>query len=322
MYKLYPDCIPVKGFSRSVIFNLFHNEYIYIPNDLYNLLNKYENTTEWYKHIEKSKHLILDEYIKHLVDEKCLYHVNDLSSGLVSLEYTWDTPEDVSILNIETTHNVSYKELDLVNYLKKTRVQNLVINSVSLAISEKILSLLQETYVLDVNLYLPYCHQNALQFDHLIEKYPFITKIVLTGAKDNTSCPLDSSNQVIVHYLKEYKTDPANRSISFVINKKFFLEARSFNSFYNKRLFIDTNGNIKDCYSGPVLSNIKTCSLTEHKISGKYWSVKKDSVETCKDCEHRYMCYDPRIPIKTGEKTIYATHCGYDPYKVEWIGNK
>jgi hypothetical protein len=53
------------------------------------------------------------------------------------------------------------------------------------------------------------------------------------------------------------------------------------------------------------------------------WSVSKDLVQTCKDCEFRYNCLDCRVYTKGegNEKLEKPAKCKYDPYTSKWINS-
>jgi hypothetical protein len=75
--------------------------------------------------------------------------------------------------------------------------------------------------------------------------------------------------------------------------------------------------------------NITTISIDELKQLSidkkftKFWNIKKDNTEICKDCEFRYMCVDDRIPIQISETDYkYSTECGYNPYIGKWQDEK
>jgi len=49
------------------------------------------------------------------------------------------------------------------------------------------------------------------------------------------------------------------------------------------------------------------------------WSINKDQIEVCKDCEFRYVCTDCRAFI-TDPDNRYSkpSTCTYDPYTAQW----
>ncbi|WP_264537364.1 hypothetical protein [Flavobacterium sp. N1736] len=58
-FILFADCIPVKGFNRSIICDTKNNKFYFIPNGLYDILEIYNGKT-----IEEIK-----ENFKHQYDE-------------------------------------------------------------------------------------------------------------------------------------------------------------------------------------------------------------------------------------------------------------
>lgn len=48
----------------------------------------------------------------------------------------------------------------------------------------------------------------------------------------------------------------------------------------------------------------------------KLWFITKDMIETCKDCELRYMCQDCRAYTKDSRSDFSKpTKCNYNPYE-------
>ena len=115
------------------------------------------------------------------------------------------------------------------------------------------------------------------------------------------------------------KTD----SSYFSINVQFFSEAQSYNSCLNKKISIDTEGNIKNCPSMKEhFGNTKTTSLQtalKNKKFKKYWDITKDKITVCKDCEFRYICLDCRAYLEDPDDLhSKPLKCGYDPYTGKW----
>jgi SPASM domain peptide maturase of grasp-with-spasm system len=115
-----------------------------------------------------------------------------------------------------------------------------------------------------------------------------------------------------------------------IVDTKYFntnlpkvLEAIHHNSCLNRKISIDTKGNIKNCPSMPQsFGNIKETTLEEalnHKDFKKFWNITKDQIAVCKDCEFRYICTDCRAFLEKAED-IYSKplKCGYNPYTAEW----
>jgi hypothetical protein len=49
------------------------------------------------------------------------------------------------------------------------------------------------------------------------------------------------------------------------------------------------------------------------------WSINKDQITVCKDCEFRYVCTDCRAYLlDAGDLYSKPSKCTYDPYTAEW----
>ena len=109
----------------------------------------------------------------------------------------------------------------------------------------------------------------------------------------------------------------------FVNNLPFFTEAQHHNTCLNRKICIDENGDIKNC---PAMKqsygNIRTTTLKEAIEKPGFkdcWTISKDQIDVCKDCEFRYMCTDCRAFIKDPANPYsQPAKCTYNPYICLW----
>lgn len=84
------------------------------------------------------------------------------------------------------------------------------------------------------------------------------------------------------------------------------------------------NGDVLPCIFARehVAGNVFRDSLKSIVYGGllNYWRINKDNVETCKDCEYRYHCYDcpPLTYSLTKRLDRKPPFCPYDPYTGKW----
>lgn len=110
----------------------------------------------------------------------------------------------------------------------------------------------------------------------------------------------------------------------FTSSINLFSESKKYNTYFNKKLYIHKNGEIrnapetKDCIEN--INNIQNFDfIASSKELQKFWEVHKGLCDICKHCEFRYMCVDSRLPIKRNEKEWYfETECNYNPYIAKW----
>jgi len=113
----------------------------------------------------------------------------------------------------------------------------------------------------------------------------------------------------------------------FNLNIPLFTESQHHNTCLNRKLSIDKDGYIKNCpymeHHYGHISNTKIEDVVNLPEFQKWWHIKKDDIDVCKDCEFRHMCTDCRAFIKDPEN-IYSqpAKCTYNPYICKWEGEE
>ena len=102
-----------------------------------------------------------------------------------------------------------------------------------------------------------------------------------------------------------------------------FMEHQSFNGCLHRKIALDVAGNIRNCPSMKTsFGNINEISLLqalETKGFTDLWTVHKDQIKVCRDCEFRYACSDCRAYLEDpGDMFSKPLKCGYDPYTAAW----
>ena len=121
-----------------------------------------------------------------------------------------------------------------------------------------------------------------------------------------------------------------NKSLEFFnVNILLFTESQKHNTYFNRKLYIGVNGEIKNApLTTEVFGNINILKkaddilkiIDSHEFQ-HYWYVHKGLIDVCKQCEFRHMCVDNRIPVKRNEKEWYMENeCNYNPYIAKWKG--
>ncbi len=123
----------------------------------------------------------------------------------------------------------------------------------------------------------------------------------------------------------------SNASSCGIISSKYFNSSsiqdfshnKCYNSCLHKKIAIDQHSNIKNCPSmASNYGNINNTSIVDtarSKSFQKLWSITKDQINVCKDCEFRYVCTDCRAYIEDPKNILSKPlKCGYDPYKGVW----
>ncbi len=105
---------------------------------------------------------------------------------------------------------------------------------------------------------------------------------------------------------------------------KLFSESQNFHTYFNKKIFIGKGGEVKiSRNSEEILHEIfDDFNFDKFKLeiqNIKYWFVKKDETDVCKDCEFRHICVDNRLPHERFQKEWYhKSECNFNPYITKW----
>ncbi len=329
--NLFADCIPVKGYQRSIIYDLTRCTYQFIPNDLFDFINR--NFVSDYK--DKQNKLILNEYIEYLFDQEFIFETNlENKFEFPKIKFDWKYPGIISNLTIviedENTFYISNLFSDCINKLGVFTIGINFKSNISEVYYTKLLENISFSKIRCVDI----IHEN----DNKVN-CEFLKELVVSFVNIKSIVVLSNRSEIITHgslgmgiisYINknQLKVDSFVNCNNFIVNIDLFSESQNFNNYLNKKLFIDENGYIKNAYecneTFENIENIKTFEKLIQIITSfnfqKKWGVNKDIIDICKDCEFRYMCIDSKIPNQRSENEWYNTlECNYNPYISKWL---
>ncbi|ELR68408.1 Radical SAM domain protein [Fulvivirga imtechensis AK7] len=328
---LYANCIPVKGAIRSTICDLQRGKWYYIPNDLYEILINYNKCKlgDIYSKYEKTNHEILNEYFAFILKNDLGFLDDDLR-GFVALNNEWDYPGHISncVIDIDNLSfaNFKYKEvIDQLDQLNCACLQYRLFDGAKPSTVKKLLSFTLDTRLNDIKLVLKYDKDLDDLLRTLIDKHKRLSQIVYFGANESS---VDIFKDVQIIYMTHKTLTAGDCGVvcpsMFSVNTEHYTESLNYNTCLNKKVSIDASGFIKNCPSQTEsFGHIDADSIFEvisNQMFQELWKIKKDDVQVCKDCEHRYICTDCRIFINSPEdKFSKPKKCTYDPYTASWI---
>jgi hypothetical protein len=310
MYFLYSNIKLVKGSNRSILYDLHNLKYDLIPNELYYLFKK--SNTLFYLESENS------EYIDFLNKNEYIFELEKEEEVLFpSLDLSWDYPAELTNIIVHLT----VLNLHILSVLAESNVKaiGIIINELNETSYNKILSIVnsrisKETSIQAIEIFI-LNGKDGNVFVKKLKDIQFISKVHISKLINGTHENIYAQKRVILN--------PPNISL--------YTELQSHHSYFNRKLYIDEHGNIKNAPSASdIYGNIKKIKtyknlkeIIELEDFRKYWFVKKHECDVCKDCEFRYMCIDNRLPIKRKENEFFhLEECDYNPYISKWVYQK
>lgn len=332
-FKLYGQCVPVKGARRSIICDLQRDNYEFIPNALYAILTDHS-----------------DKRFEEILAAQGIEHKSTLTDYFTFLEnnefgFWTNTPEHFppnstewhhagainnAILDRNSGSTYAFKTVfDQLDEIDCEHLQLRFYDEVGFDDLVNTLALLDKSGIVSVEIIKKYSPEiTAEKYAFLLRRFLRITNIFIHSAPENKTWYDANVDGPLIHvvYLKNKLESEAHcgqvSEAYFAINRDAFYEALQYNSCLNKKIAIDKNGEIKNCPSMNLsYGNIHSTKLKEalrHDTFKQQWTVNKDQISICRDCEFRYICTDCRAYTAAGKTNGKPNKCDYDPYTATW----
>ncbi|MEM1319262.1 MAG: grasp-with-spasm system SPASM domain peptide maturase [Bacteroidota bacterium] len=331
--QLFANCVPVKGANRSIICDLQRNQFELIPNALYYILDHFIGQTleDIKSHFEQEEHHHIEEYLGFLEQQEYIFW-KESALNFPAINRTWEFPGHISNAIVDFDDYSRYPVEALFQELSDLGCKYLQIRCFgtprSLAWLSKIVQQLKQSRISSCEILMPY--NDTLSQEELkgfVKDFPRVSGIISYGAPENRYFT-NRENLVgnLIFLLEHIYPKISCGVIShhyFHVNLESLTESTQFNSCLNKKISIDSKGDIRNCPSMPrSYGNIKDTTLgaaLHHPDFKRYWNIHKDKIHVCKDCEFRYICTDCRAYVENPED-IHSKplKCGYNPYTNEW----
>jgi SPASM domain peptide maturase of grasp-with-spasm system len=330
VFKTVAECVPVKGYRRSIIYDFFRKKYDFIPNSLFEILQNDGRTIDAIKE-EYGNNPIVNEYFDFLVENDYVFFCRaEAYPNFKALDLNWSYPAFISSAVIILDEN---EEKDLVSVF--SQLEELGCKHM-LWVSDEIRDLEFYVSLLDIVVKSSFLSIDiTTKFNHKIsdsEIQIFVLQHPRLRAFINHSSPANKviSKKERVFGLIVFSKDGLQlngdhrRNIRdyFNINIDLFCESQKHNTYYNGKIFIHSKGRISNSHGLENFGYVQTTPLSKAiEITGfkTLWGIHKEMIEVCKDCEFRHMCVDKRIPVQKEDGAWHhESECFYNPYISKW----
>ena len=331
-YLLYASCVPVSGAKNKIICDLQRNSYVRIPDGLFEILTKHRGRShaEVKAAYNNEYDEVIDGYFEMLVHHEFAFACTD-PALFPPLSLNWRSPFAVYNAILDRGAGTTYDLNEALRQLSEACCKFLQLRYFSPASAGEIEDLFEyldhiRSATIGIELVLPESTGVTVAVARgWLRTYNRLNKISLHGTGRPFAVEEVRSKRFLL--TTPEAVDGAAHcgvidSAFFSINVKAFTEARAFNSCLNGKISIDQRGYIRNFPSmAQDFGHFPATSLAEaanHPDFRKQWSVTKDQVAVCRDCEFRYICTDCRAYTVGGAAKGKPSKCGYDPYAGVW----
>ncbi len=331
-FILHANCIPVKGYTNSLIVDLQRNEFTHIPNDLLNVLTdlKVKSVADALADYNSQDTKTVMEYLEWLV-EKDLGMFSSCDEDLKRfspINTSWNSPFVVTNIILYINDNTIDSVVKISNEINQLNINHCELFIENESYIQKVLEAFEFTTLrnIQMNIVRPLQIYNKKMYENYCIKHYRLSSITIFNSPSEFTYEEIFDGTVSVFLTpNKFQTNSCGvvSKDFFVANIKSYTESLHHNSCLNQKITIDANGDIKNCPSIPVnYGNIKETTLQQaldRKGFKQLWNIHKDQIKVCKDCEFRHVCTDCRAYVEVpGDAYSKPLKCGYDPYKGTW----
>lgn len=330
VFRLYPSCIPVRGARRSTVCDLQRGEYHLIPNGLQEILATHRRSTlaEIRAAYGNRHDDTIDEYFRFL-EERDLGFWCDDPDEFPELELEWDRPAAITNAIVDVDERSSHDFASIFRQLDELGCQALQLRFFAPrppAEISGVLELLAGSRLRSLELLL--AHHEELSdaaLDELTARHRRVTSVFVHSAPAPRT--LRTSSGLEVHVRTDRVDSHAHcgqvHPAYFTVTMGAFTEGQRHNSCLNRKISVDAAGEIRNCPSLPRgFGNVRDTSLHSALAREGFrelWEINKDQVDTCRECEFRYVCVDCRAFLADpGDAYSKPSKCTYDPHTARW----
>lgn len=234
---------------------------------------------------------IYEEYLKFLIKENFVFFSSKKEEFIV-LENKFYTPEIINNAVIEYRSG----QYDIKNVLKQLDLllcKFIEIRFIFFNIEEiyDILCSIDEFVLRSIRIYVPFInYKDSCQLYYKLRNLKKLESIVFYGA-DQFKNTFKYKVFYIKESIKEIRKGNLNNN-EIIINLKFYLECLQYNPYYNKKVCIDDQGNIKNCIKNrKIFGNVNKHAIDKiinKKDFQEFWRITHDMILEYKDDPLRY----------------------------------
>lgn len=327
--SVFSNCILIKGASRCAIQDLDRNQFYPIPTELFELMDensgfKIAETLKKFQgnehYIESFIEFVLTENIAQIIDEKLINFFPKLNSD-------YRTPFQITNVILDVKDDIQFVEHFFLNHgLKIIPTIQFRFFSDAIIFDDllRCLKFAEKQEVISYQIVVP---ASIFLDNHYYERLNELNKLEVVLVYGIAFRIQNLNINYRCAFLGKNITDAIHCGVinfeQFSNNIETFTESQHHNTCLNRKISIDSDGNIKNCPSmAKSYGNIKDAKLLDvvnNPDFQKVWHIKKDEISKCKDCEFRHICTDCRAYIENPEDQYSAPlKCGYNPYTCEW----
>jgi SPASM domain peptide maturase of grasp-with-spasm system len=330
VFRLFACCVPVRGARRSTLCDLQRQSYRLVPNGMVDILTEHRDRTldEIKAAFGPEDEATVEQYFHFLVENEFGFWTDD-PDAFPPLDLSWDAPERITNAVIDVGPRSAHDFASLYRQLDGLGCKMLQLRFFAPVGEEALRAVLAPARagrLRTIELLLPWTPEwTDARLGALCEAHPRVSAVYVHGAPEARR--VEGPDEVRIALRTRAVTSAEHcgevHPVYFTVNTRLFTEAQGHNTCLNRKLAVDEDGEIRNCPAHPrSFGNAAGTPLAAACLQDAFrepWTVSKDQVRTCRDCEFRYVCTDCRVFVADASDPFSKpAKCAYDPYTAGW----
>ena len=294
---LFSFCKVVKGEEKSIICDFQKEKIKFIPNEMVTVIEMLQEQTFDFVKSQFVEDLgIFNSYITFLSEEGFVYY-NEYNENFVDIENYWASPEIINNAIIEynfDNYNLADVLIQLDDLLTKfIEFRFTTFTEENITELTEVLENCTDSVLRSARIYMPYESKEMSQkLIEIVKIFPVVDCIVFYNSNFNKLIEKDDQQTFFITQTIEDITK-ANIDRKFLVNNiEFFYECQKFNPYYNKKVSVNSKGEVKNCIKNKaIFGNLKDSSLEQIVKTSEFqefWYAAHDQIVEVKNSELRY----------------------------------
>ncbi|MBS1941500.1 MAG: hypothetical protein JST38_11570 [Bacteroidetes bacterium] len=323
IFKLHEQVRLHKGQLRGVAYDLQRQDYWFLPLGVINAIVELEG-----KPIEKLHERLRrpsmpqGEWVDCLISREVIFPLpHGFLKNFPALDLTYAKPGKISTAVVP----LPYIDHSIVKVLERAGCHHLAVEITAEETSglNALGPVLEGTSINSVSLHFSYSAELDAKLVCLLKEpiHAKVKQVYIHSAPDTT---VKKNQGIALHYNTAITKEGYFRP-SLVLHQDTYLEALTWNVYFNRKIFLTRNGSVTigDGEEMPLGHGKQRMHDLQVFLDGlgtpALWSSRKDEISVCDDCELRYMCIDPRVPVQRKDGSYYHnSECSYNPFIAKW----
>ena len=313
-FKRFANKAFVKGKDKSAIYNFPGRNILFVPNALVDFVNEIDGISEeeMFDPRQGLSDKTIRSYVNFLLKEKLGFYTT-LPTCFPPISTQYEKPYDVNRASIEFIDKENYQIASAVEELAMLGCRHLDLRLLSTSFSPdlimEVLSACESGPFRSVVLMYGDPTIREQLSDRFLEQFKKVSRIVTYNAKKDITL----EDRIPTEVLHRNAYSPKRVYETHVIDLDFFAEAQHFNPYYNMRICVTGEGEIKNCLNqhqgfGYFERGALSSTLTDADFK-ILWHATPDRISGLRESELRYAYYSNRQLTRIAEEEFeYITN--------------